>query len=159
MCCTRSCSSPLHHSHTPPQHLRLLKPMLKLLLPQFLFNLYTEWYLTLVLCTMFCVIQAQSNKLFTYRTHTVGLFPTTLCMRNDTLHLLTTWKSTIGVSALTCMHKRMNAPLNRLSTRFLRIILFITCRCSIIQIKTKFLHFMSMFLCFIAGITQIKILK
>jgi hypothetical protein len=38
------------------------------------------------------------------RTHSICLFPTTLCMRNNTLHFLTTWKSTISVPALTGMH-------------------------------------------------------
>jgi len=67
---------------------------------------------------MFGMVAAKSNKLFAdgtivARTSLGGSFSFTLLgMANDTLHLVTRRKATIGILALTSMNQGLDAPLD-----------------------------------------------
>lgn len=124
-----------------------------------MFYVRTKWYRTLSFLAMFCMITAQCYQLLTYRTTAVR-FPFTLFrMCDDTAHFRTRCQPTIGISTLRCMHQRLNASLNRLLTCFLRIgLLLVAGRRTVVQIETKFFHFVGMSNFSFASRTQIEIL-
>jgi len=79
-------------------------------------------------------------------------------MAHYPLHLVTRWKSTVGISALTCVNQALNTSLYA----ELSGLLWVTGRghfaTTTVKIKPKFFHLMRMTILLITSHAQIKIL-
>jgi len=82
-------------------------------------------------------------------------------MRYYTLHLVARWQATIGISTLTSVNQTLNASLNGQLSSFLRIGLLLISRRStraIVEVESKFIHFMRMTSLLEASHTKVKVI-
>lgn len=134
--------------------------MLELLLFELVLDVGTERHWTLLLLTVLGVVAAEGDELFAYGTATVGLPLAVLGVLDDELHLLAGRQTAIGIATLARVHQGLDASLNGLFARLLRIRLFeIGRRRAIVQIESQFLHLVRMSNLLLAHRTEIKILQ
>ena len=122
-------------------------------------DVQAEWYKTFLFLTMFRMIAAQSNELFTYGAAAIRFSLTVLGVRNHTLHLLTAGLPTVGIPTLARVHQRLYAPLDRHPTRFLRILGIVAFPSAIIEVETELVHFVFMAVLLKARTAKVKVLQ
>lgn len=109
---------------------------------------------------MLGMVAAQRDELLANWTPAVRLPLAVLRMLNHSFHLLTARQTTVGVAALTSVHQRLDAPLDRLLPGFLRIgLLDIGRRRTVVQIETELLHLVRMANLVLAREAQIEVLE
>ena len=82
-------------------------------------DIYTVRHGAFSFLTVFRVIDTKSDKLLADGTAVVGPAFARLGVHHNAFHFVTRWKVAVGVAALTRMHQRLNAALNRQTTALL----------------------------------------
>lgn len=119
-----------------------------------------ERHQALGLLAVLGVVTTQRNELLANRTSAVRLPLAVLRMLDHPFHLLTARQATVRVATLTCVDQRLDAPLDGLFARFLRVrLLDIGRGRTVVQVETKLLHLVRMADLLLARETQIEVLR
>lgn len=134
--------------------------MLQRLRLELLLDVGTEGHRTLVsVGTVLGVVAAEGDELLADGTAAVRLAFADLGVRHDSLHLLAGRQAAVGVSALARVHQRLDAALNRLLARNLRVGLHVRGRGAVVQVEAQSLHRMVVAHLRVAARAQVKVLQ